>query len=240
MRRFGPAFSGVSGLLGLLGCGGGLVLWLAASPAACVPSGSAPPWDGGAKPKATIKQAPNVLTTIFEDNFDRPDTENAPSADATAPMPSALSTDGVAGSSGVSRGLADASASAKVDAGRPLTLFRDAGADAGPATIPTLDPTSFRRAPPTIDEPARWTYVPLARPRHPSHRRRCNSIGSIGTIRRLIQEPAPAKPLHLLPLTESPQAPVKGMWLLGGALGTMLAKLRPAAWQVAQPPVIPV
>ncbi len=36
------------------------------------------------------------------------------------------------------------------------------------------------------------------------------------------------------------QALAVGMWLAGGSFGTMLAKLRPAPWHVAQPFVMPV
>jgi hypothetical protein len=43
--------------------------------AACVPTGSAPPYDAGAQPTAaaTFKPSLNVMTAPFEDNFDRPD-----------------------------------------------------------------------------------------------------------------------------------------------------------------------
>jgi hypothetical protein len=38
---------------------------------ACVPTGSAPPWDGGTRTvKQTFVQAPDVLTQVFEDSFD--------------------------------------------------------------------------------------------------------------------------------------------------------------------------
>jgi hypothetical protein len=40
--------------------------------AACVPSGTAPPYDGGTKStgQKLVVQAPDILTTVFEDNFD--------------------------------------------------------------------------------------------------------------------------------------------------------------------------
>jgi hypothetical protein len=43
--------------------------------AACVPTGSAPPYDAGAAPvtTTTFKPSLNVMTAPFEDNFDRPD-----------------------------------------------------------------------------------------------------------------------------------------------------------------------
>lgn len=48
---------------------------LVAAPAiaACVPTGSAPPYDAGAQPAATLSFKPslNVMTAPFEDNFDR-------------------------------------------------------------------------------------------------------------------------------------------------------------------------
>lgn len=54
---------------------------------ACVPTGSAPPYDGGAAPAQTTSFKPslNVMTAPFEDNFDRPDAEAAlaPPVDAS-------------------------------------------------------------------------------------------------------------------------------------------------------------
>jgi hypothetical protein len=42
-----------------------------ASLLSCVPTGSAPPWDGGTRTIAKpVVQAPDVLTQVFEDNFD--------------------------------------------------------------------------------------------------------------------------------------------------------------------------
>lgn len=43
--------------------------------AACVPEGSAPPYDAGPQPAAlsTFKPSTNIMTAPFEDNFDRPD-----------------------------------------------------------------------------------------------------------------------------------------------------------------------
>ena len=43
---------------------------------ACVPSGSAPPYDAGPAPTAsvpTFRPSVNVMTAVFEDTFDRPD-----------------------------------------------------------------------------------------------------------------------------------------------------------------------
>jgi Domain of unknown function (DUF6250) len=72
-----------------------LLLVAAATPAAalatshltaCVPSGTAPAYDAGTKgpTTASVKQSPDVMTEMFEDNFDRtPKPSTAPSA-ATA------------------------------------------------------------------------------------------------------------------------------------------------------------
>ena len=68
--------------------------------AACVPSGSAPAYDAGTKgpAKSAVKQSPDVMTEMFEDNFDRAPkagaTPNGASATATAltAVPSATAT----------------------------------------------------------------------------------------------------------------------------------------------------
>jgi hypothetical protein len=46
---------------------------------ACVPTGSAPPYDAGPSPSATstFKPSINIMTAPFEDNFDRPDAGEA-------------------------------------------------------------------------------------------------------------------------------------------------------------------
>jgi hypothetical protein len=51
------------------------VLSSAAAVVACVPTGSAPPYDAGAAPTAAASYKPslNVMTAPFEDTFDRPD-----------------------------------------------------------------------------------------------------------------------------------------------------------------------
>ncbi len=63
----------------------------ALSLAVCVPAGNSTPTDSGAAPMpsaaAKVRQAPNVLRTVFEDNFDRPSA--VASASAKAPAPSA-------------------------------------------------------------------------------------------------------------------------------------------------------
>ena len=57
--------------------------------AACVPTGSAPPYDAGAPPTTTAAFHPslNVMTAPFEDNFDRPDAGEGtwPAFDSSTP-----------------------------------------------------------------------------------------------------------------------------------------------------------
>jgi len=66
------------------------LLWLLVGVPGCVPAGNSTPSDAGsgASPATTatptVKQAPNVLRTVFEDNFDRPNATAAPSASASA------------------------------------------------------------------------------------------------------------------------------------------------------------
>lgn len=80
---------------------------------ACVPAGNSTPTDSGAAPAtastARVKQAPNILRTVFEDNFDRP----APSASAAAASASAVAS-ASPGPSG------SAAAASKVPEGPPL------------------------------------------------------------------------------------------------------------------------
>jgi hypothetical protein len=98
---------------------------------ACVPTGTAPPWDGGGKPvKQTFVQAPDVLTQVFEDSFDdRPDA----AASVSTAMPSALGLEprlfGDAGRA--DGGKSDARAPLEPDAG---PAFRPNG-----LAIPTVD-----------------------------------------------------------------------------------------------------
>jgi hypothetical protein len=44
---------------------------------ACVPTGNAPPYDAGPAPATTSKPSLNVMSTPFEDTFDRPDASEA-------------------------------------------------------------------------------------------------------------------------------------------------------------------
>lgn len=66
--------------------------------AACVPAGNSTPSDSGSAPQPAsvtaapkVKQAPNVLRTVFEDNFDRPAVAPAPAPSGpTSPFASSL------------------------------------------------------------------------------------------------------------------------------------------------------
>jgi hypothetical protein len=55
---------------------------------ACVPAGNSTPTDSGAAPAPSaapkVRQAPNVLRSVFEDNFDRPSASSAPVTSASA------------------------------------------------------------------------------------------------------------------------------------------------------------
>lgn len=123
---------------------------------ACVPTGSAPPYDAGAAPTATATFRPslNVMTAPFEDNFDRPDSGEGtwPAFEAGAPGASAHDGGGAsaAGRALVARDAStDASAAATAtggdgggggDASSPLAaLLKDKDKDAGPETPPTPD-----------------------------------------------------------------------------------------------------
>ncbi len=101
------------------------VWMLALSLGACVPSGSAPPYDAGPAPSATANRPSlNVMTAPFEDNFDRPDGAAEPPADAAVLLPGPERPDGARGKDGEA-GLSTATA-----------LFAD-GAAEGAAPAPT-------------------------------------------------------------------------------------------------------
>ena len=79
------------------------------SGAACVPTGSAPPYDAGATTTATtaaFKPSLNVMSGAFEENFDRPDAGEGTwaaleaGAAAAAAAPSASKDAGEAGAAG--------------------------------------------------------------------------------------------------------------------------------------------
>lgn len=108
---------------------------------ACVPTGSAPPWDAGVKPKATVRQAPNVLTAVFEDNFDR--------ADTPADAPDAAAATVASGSTNPNeKPLALDASVTKDGGGLGLLPSKDAGLDAALRAVPSLDPSNLRREPP--------------------------------------------------------------------------------------------
>ncbi|MDB4938800.1 MAG: hypothetical protein JWP87_5772 [Labilithrix sp.] len=88
---------------------------------ACVPTGSAPPYDAGAQPTAaaTFKPSLNVMTAPFEDNFDRPDAVDG--GWAAFDQPGADS--GTANAAGADSG--------KADGGGLALLNRDSGLEGG-------------------------------------------------------------------------------------------------------------
>jgi hypothetical protein len=105
----------------------------------CVPSGSAPPWDGGTRiTSKPVTQAPDVLTSVFEDSFDDRKDLNADASPALGLQVPALKT--------------DASSSA-LDAG---TLLRPDAARAPDASaLPPLMPqVSTTPTPSSATEPA--------------------------------------------------------------------------------------
>ncbi len=106
--------------------------------AACVPSGTAPPYDGGTKTtgQKIVVQAPDILTTVFEDNFDdRKDLPDTVPVDASrgplltpaldAATASALGKDGGRGDAGADAAsllLPTATATAQLPAAPPSKL----------------------------------------------------------------------------------------------------------------------
>jgi hypothetical protein len=108
----------------------------AAALAACVPTGSAPPYDAGAAPVATTTFRPslNVMTAPFEDNFDRPDAGEgawrafeAGAAEAGAPEAGDVREGGPGSDAG--------------EAGALLTtLLKDGGAEVAPVDRSNLGP----------------------------------------------------------------------------------------------------
>ncbi len=94
---------------------------------ACVPSGSAPPYDAGTStvtPAPTIRPSVNVMTSVFEDDFDRPDGGMLAEDAGLLPTPdggAALATKIDAGGDGAAEGG---------DAGLLAPFMRDAQAAA--------------------------------------------------------------------------------------------------------------
>lgn len=97
--------------------------------AACVPTGSAPPYDAGPAPAQTtaFKPSLNVMTAPFEDNFDRPD------AEATTAL---LGDPSTSPSQAIERGADAARATAVNEAGAAV-LLTEAGADASDRRTPS-------------------------------------------------------------------------------------------------------
>ena len=102
----------------------------------CVPTGSAPPYDAGPAPVATTSFKPslNIMTTAFEDTFDRPDGgELALLGDATttpaAAIDAALAPLKILGGEGGTDGAAGA------EGGSPLSLVIDAGPPPRPSNL---------------------------------------------------------------------------------------------------------
>ena len=108
----------------------------AATVAACVPTGSAPPYDAGTPPPAvaSFKPSLNVMTAPFDDNFDRPDAgEGSWSAfEAGAPARDPKEARGEAREGG-----------GTTDAGL-LALAREAGGDASTGDASTAVPIADR------------------------------------------------------------------------------------------------
>jgi Domain of unknown function (DUF6250) len=100
---------------------------LAASPlAACVPTGTAPAYDAGAKgpAKANVKQSPDVMTELFEDNFDRAPKPNVAPSAATTPASTLTS---AASSSGPTNAATASTMPVRPTARPALIPFRDDG-----------------------------------------------------------------------------------------------------------------
>jgi hypothetical protein len=145
--RVSPPFLGlvpglVSAFLAGLVCVGGV------APSACVPSGSAPPYDAGASATGTsgFKPSLNVMTQPFEDSFDRPDASEGEWAPFTPPSATASAAAPRKGADAATALLLDAAAdgAAGDDAGGGGgdggALALGAKADAGPAVPTNLGP----------------------------------------------------------------------------------------------------
>src|SRR5690348_10578339 len=92
---------------------------------ACVPSGSAPPYDAGAQPTAaaTIRPSLNVMTAPFEDNFDRADDGGKESA-----WPAFEA--GIAAEGGVALGHREDGGHHDAGGNALLSMIQDGGSDA--------------------------------------------------------------------------------------------------------------
>lgn len=106
---------------------------MAAGVPACVPTGSAPPYDAGVSATTTapaFKPSVNVMTAVFEDTFDRPDSGNADDAGATAllPTPDAAAVPREGGRDGGREGGASEAGSDGGADGGPFALKEEAAA----------------------------------------------------------------------------------------------------------------
>jgi hypothetical protein len=97
----------------------GAVIALAA--AACVPTGSAPPYDAGPTPAATstFKPSIGIMTAAFEDDFDRPDASEAPPLLGDAATTSTAAIDAALAEAGSLDGGSEAGPTLALDAGKP-------------------------------------------------------------------------------------------------------------------------
>ena len=107
---------------------------------ACVPTGSAPPYDAGSPPatSAAFRPSLNVMTAPFEDNFDRPDAGEGTWAGLEAGTPKDSGAAAAASASGAEAGLALVNR----DSGSPGARGVDSGgdlADGGDAGAATPD-----------------------------------------------------------------------------------------------------
>lgn len=102
---------------------------------ACVPTGSAPPYDAGAAPPVpSFKPSFNVMTAPFEDDFDRPDGGEGGWATFDAGVLETPTRSADAGR----RGAAEAGADGGAEGG--LALLKDAGAEEAPTVPSNLGP----------------------------------------------------------------------------------------------------
>lgn len=111
---------------------------------ACVPTGSAPPYDAGTPPVSTVTFKPslNVMNAPFEDNFDRSDAGEGTSSGSwsafeAGTVDAATATATMAGEAGVKAdgGPGAGEGGAGIDSGILATLLREGGAgDGGPGT----------------------------------------------------------------------------------------------------------
>ena len=113
---------------------------------ACVPTGSAPPYDAGPAPAATFKPSLNVMSAPFEDTFDRPDASEGtwPGFEGKEPKEpkEARFSDSGAGEAGAEAGSDEAGA----DGGLAMFVKPEAGppSNLGADWLPTRSPGEWR------------------------------------------------------------------------------------------------